>query len=520
MAKFHVKIIKAFFILAVAMLVLAMVSGINIIRNGSFPSRESLEMEIDYLRYKNALGSKIPANSANPEVPVSSSEISIPVLLYHGVIKNPKSKTDETNISLEAFRDQMFALKKLGYRTITMSDFYDFMKNGKKIPKKSFLLTFDDGRRDSYYPVDPLLRALGYNAVMFAITGQSFASTGRENQFYLSLSELQKMERSGRWEIESHGDFDHDWEKIGENEEKGHFISNRLWLSEQNREETEDEAKKRIISDLENSKAKIKKYIGTDAVAFAFPFNDYGQEEKNFPGADSFIEKNIGRIYPLNFYQVKNDDPVVNYFNPKQIYIKRIDVNTEMDSKKLINIFTQNQEKYIPFSDSFWKDQGWISRWGKKRVWGDLEIGDEIGEKSGNLTILLGTRRWNNYSIKSTFRIEQGNSLSQVVKYKDDNNYSLCNFSASEVSIVERRNGKEYTLAESAGVPNLSLSGDNFSETLSRDGKITCFLNGVKYVESGTDTAPGGEIGFYFWDDLPGNSFIRVKKIEVIQLVP
>jgi peptidoglycan/xylan/chitin deacetylase (PgdA/CDA1 family) len=40
------------------------------------------------------------------------------------------------------------------------------MKGEKILPKKSFLLTFDDGRKDSFYPVDPVLKKLNYNAVI------------------------------------------------------------------------------------------------------------------------------------------------------------------------------------------------------------------------------------------------------------------------------------------------------------------------------------------------------------------
>ena len=61
---------------------------------------------------------------------------SIPVLLYHGIIDKP----DGANILLENFKDQMFALKKAGWQTITLDDFYAFMRGEKQMPDKSFLL--------------------------------------------------------------------------------------------------------------------------------------------------------------------------------------------------------------------------------------------------------------------------------------------------------------------------------------------------------------------------------------------
>src|SRR3990167_8963661 len=105
---------------------------------------------------------------------------SIPVLLYHGIIEN----ADGSNILLEDFKNQMFALKKAGWQTVNIEDFYAFMRGEKQVPDKSFLLTFDDGRKDSYYPVDPILKALNYRATIFVITGRSLVEKNSEGNFY------------------------------------------------------------------------------------------------------------------------------------------------------------------------------------------------------------------------------------------------------------------------------------------------------------------------------------------------
>ena len=111
---------------------------------------------------------------------------SIPVLLYHGLGKVPNEK----EISLANFKDQMFALKAAGYNTITLEEFKKFMEEGEGVPDKSFLLTFDDGIKSSYYLSDPILRALDYNAVMFIITKYSLEGG---SSYYLSLEEVEKM---------------------------------------------------------------------------------------------------------------------------------------------------------------------------------------------------------------------------------------------------------------------------------------------------------------------------------------
>jgi peptidoglycan/xylan/chitin deacetylase (PgdA/CDA1 family) len=515
MAEFNLKMIKIFFVVVIAMLILAMTSGMNILRNTKFFDWQELKMEMDFAKYKKALAAETGDTSNQDSVDIRYAE-SVPVLLYHGVVAGKDWKNDETNISLADFKEQMFSLKRAGYRTVSLSEFHDFMKNGKKLPDKSFLLTFDDGRKDSYYPVDPILKALDYRAVMFAITSRSIEPGSSGDSFYLSLSELNDMKKSGRWEIESHGDFDHDWKKISEDGKEGHFLSNRLWLTSQNRIETEDEARKRIIGDLASSKSKIENRLGEKVLAFAYPFNDYGQDSENFPESGNFIRENIGNIFPLTFVQIDNDEMAGNYPDPNQLFIKRLDVNSNVSAKNLLEILNQNKDKNLPYSDTFWNNNGWISRWGMEKVWGDLAIGDESGEKTGNLTVLLGAQKWKDYSFRASLEVDQGNSVSQVVRYQDDDNYLTCNFSLSGVSIAEKNEGNERVIAELNENQIFSTGVEIQIETAVQGDQVSCFLNGIKKIEARTSgKMTSGGIGFSIWDDLPQNSLIRVKKIEV-----
>ena len=140
------------------------------------------------LTANNHLASAFPAFNFNDTYSDNISSVSdqyaksIPVLLYHGIIEKP----DGENMLIDNFRDQMFALKKAGWQTVSIEDFYKFMKGEKNLPEKSFLLTFDDGRKDSYYPVDPILKALDYNAAMFVISGRSLCEESKTSQFNIS----------------------------------------------------------------------------------------------------------------------------------------------------------------------------------------------------------------------------------------------------------------------------------------------------------------------------------------------
>ncbi len=53
------------------------------------------------------------------------------------------------------------------YRSISLFDLLDFLKNGRSIPDNAFLLTFDDGFREMYDIVAPILLRKGIPATFF-----------------------------------------------------------------------------------------------------------------------------------------------------------------------------------------------------------------------------------------------------------------------------------------------------------------------------------------------------------------
>lgn len=516
MADLNLKIIKIFFVVVIGALVVSMVSGMVILRGAPW-SWQKMKMSFDFWKYKTALARE---NDNAPELNTTDREFSsaVPVLLYHGVIADEGWQGDDTNISLSDFKEQMFALKKNGYQSVTFSDFSDFMKGSKQLPKNSFLLTFDDGRKDSYYPVDPVLKAVGYNAVMFVITGKSLNLGETAKNFYLNKNELREMQKSGRWELQSHGDFDHDWETVAGDGQKGHFLSNRLYLAGEDRIETEDEAKARMLNDLKNSKTKLEKTFHEKVSGFAYPFNDYGQENINFSGAERYLADNIGDVYPLTFFQVSEDDWPGNVGDKSQFFIKRIDVNSGMSPSELLDILDRSDEKKLPYADSFWEDRGWKAGWGDTKVWGDLTL-SENGEGGGNQTTLLGSSGWKNYFMKSQVQIVSGNSISQIIRYLNDDNYAACNFTNTDLSLTEKINGQEIELAEKMGDFSSALqTGAEVGSEISGE-LISCYLNGKIEIQGKIDSRLGsGGVGFSMWDDLPAQAVVRVKKVDVLPI--
>lgn len=90
----------------------------------------------------------------------------VAVYMYHHVSGEPSSLT----VTARHFESQIRGLAKRGYRSLGAADFAGFMA-GKPVPKKSVLITFDDGYLDNWVYAHPVLERYGMKAVLFAVTG-------------------------------------------------------------------------------------------------------------------------------------------------------------------------------------------------------------------------------------------------------------------------------------------------------------------------------------------------------------
>lgn len=114
----------------------------------------------------------------------------LPTLMYHHV-QDLQSAKDKKQVSLtvttDNFRKQMQYLRDRGYNVTSMQDLINFFDAGTAIPKKSILITFDDGYEDFYTDAYPILKEFGYPATAFTPTGLM------NNRGYLSWSQISEM---------------------------------------------------------------------------------------------------------------------------------------------------------------------------------------------------------------------------------------------------------------------------------------------------------------------------------------
>ncbi len=303
----------------------------------------------------NALGSFDTVTTVSSQ---TNAQIhSVPVLVYHGVTDKPDGS--DINLTEEQFKEHMFALKRAGYTSITLNDLYAFLREGMSLPPHPILITFDDGRTDSFYNADPILDAVNFNAVMFVIT--EYSKESKPGGYYLSDDEIKLMEKNGRWEIGSHSADGHEQWRINEAGDMGNFFSNHIWLEDQKRVETEDEFRNRISYDFKESKRHLEELLDTSITSFAFPFGDLGQNQLDAREKSKDIMGLSALTYEMLFYQQRPGEHFTQFTPVTQkdteaFFIRRINMQSNWDAQDFLNRLSHGEEKALPYTDTFEHD--------------------------------------------------------------------------------------------------------------------------------------------------------------------
>ncbi len=136
--------------------------------------------------------------------PVARPEAAeVPILMYHYVSDLPADANTyrrDLTVSPEAFRAQLEYLKEADYRTITLTDLHLHLTESYPLPEKPVILTFDDGYRDAYEVVFPLLLDYGFTGTFFVLSTPAH----HESPEYLTWDQMNEMARAGM-SIQSHG---------------------------------------------------------------------------------------------------------------------------------------------------------------------------------------------------------------------------------------------------------------------------------------------------------------------------
>lgn len=452
------------------------------------------------------------------------SAMALPVLVYHSIYTEDDGSAINTTVA--KFRDQLFLLKRAGYTAITTDELYAFLKGEQKLPEKSVMITFDDGRRDSYEQADPYLAALGWRAVMFIITRYSLDT---ESDYYLNAADLRQMEKSGRWDVQVHTHSGHETYVIDSSGQRGPFYANKFWLRDARRLETDEKFKERIMADMLLGKKKLEDTLNKPMRGFAFPFGDFGQNQTNFNKAPEIVLASAKKIFNLIFFQ---GAPGVrfnmNYLPADEtarkegsFLIRRIIVDSSWDGAALLSFLEKAAPKALPLNDFFLTDNGWITSWGEVQAGGGkMVLYPRHRDQKGAGAVLDGTAGWENYEVRATIEAPLQNSAFLWVRFRDDHHNAACNFGKGFAHVEQVVDGVK-TVKQGVRSPDIEIPRGEFEIMARVYGRnIECYLNNDLVVASPflEPSLKQGGIGFKTWDTRPGQTALIVKTLHVVLL--
>lgn len=175
------------------------------------------------------------------------ADFKLPILIYHYVeyVTDQRDTIRQSlNITPHTFESQIVSLKSAGYTFVTPNQIPKIEKGQYKV-EKPIIISFDDGYRDFYTDVFPILKKHNIKAVTYVNPGLL------DKLNYMYWDQLKEISQSGFVEIGAHG------------------MSHRS-LSSIDEKSAEWE--------ITGSKATLEKELGVQVTSIAYPYGHYSDQ--------------------------------------------------------------------------------------------------------------------------------------------------------------------------------------------------------------------------------------------------
>lgn len=193
--------------------------------------------------------------------------IAVPIIMYHSILAD-EARQGAYVITPAQFESDLRYLKEGGYTTVVVADLIAYVREGRPLPDKPVMLTFDDGYYNNYHYAHPLLTQYGMRAVLSPIGTWSEHYSAHPNErdhdnySHLTWEQLREMAQSGVWEIQNHSyDLHHlDGGQKGAAKRQG---------------ESDDGYRLRLKNDLETAQTLLMEQVGVTPTCFTYPYGAY-----------------------------------------------------------------------------------------------------------------------------------------------------------------------------------------------------------------------------------------------------
>jgi len=237
-----------------------------------------------------------PKQSNTVSAQAAQESISLPIVMYHAVLKSRRGKYTIHPTELE--RD-IIAYKEMGYTPVFLREVADWVNRKGGLPEKPMVITFDDGHYNNLYYALPILQKHNCKVVINIVTSFSRHSTEtpgeaeNPNFSYLTWNNIRELQKSGLVEIGNHT-------------HAMHKFKPRYGIAQVSNE-TVDEYKETLRKDLETANNYLTQNAGVPRpVTFAYPFGRYTKE-----GHEVLKELGFKAILTCNegITQIRRGDP-------------------------------------------------------------------------------------------------------------------------------------------------------------------------------------------------------------------
>ncbi len=137
----------------------------------------------------------------------NSDYVPLPVIMYHGVNKNP-SRSCKYVITPEKLEEDLKYLQDKGYTGVSVKDIIKYVNLSEPLPDKPVLITFDDGMYNNMSVALPVLEKYNFNAV-FSVVGSytdeyTKSDITNNNYGYLRWCDIKELSDNPLIEFGSH----------------------------------------------------------------------------------------------------------------------------------------------------------------------------------------------------------------------------------------------------------------------------------------------------------------------------
>lgn len=202
-----------------------------------------------------------------PAATTPAEGVAVPIIMYHSILDD-SARQGRYVITPQQFEQDLRYLREKGYTTVVVADLIAYVREGKPLPAKPVMLTFDDGYYNNLHYAHPLLQQYGMRAVLSPIGTWSEhysahpSECDHDNYSHLTWEQLRQMAQSGTWEIQNHS---YDL----------HHLDGGQKGAAKRRDESETGYRLRLKNDLSAAQNLLTERAGVTPTCFAYPFGAY-----------------------------------------------------------------------------------------------------------------------------------------------------------------------------------------------------------------------------------------------------